>query len=176
MKHVLLTSAAIIALGLTACSTTDSTSTMAKAESAQVEKAADAKAAETKVAKAEDKKESKKDGKKQKGLSQTFTATPEQVKTATLIAMKKVGFNIKKDGGMKIQGKRSNKIGLAVGSGGEKMYAEILPMEGGQTGVHVRTKKTLVGIVGQKNWDDEVMELIIESLGKMNSATPMSTS
>lgn len=166
MTKLLTTTILGLTLGLAACSTTpESSSTMAKSEASQMDKAAEAKMSEDK---AKSDKSSKKDSKK--GLSKSFSATPAQVKTATLVAMKKIGFKIKKESDTKIEGKRSNKVGLAVGSGGEKMYAEIMPGEGGITSVHVRTKKTFVGIVGQKNWDDEVLELISESLASADAS------
>ena len=171
MKHILIIAATSLAIGLGGCSTTpDTAGPVTTAETAQTEKTS-----EETVSKAEAKAEKKKDAKKEKGLTKTFNSTPEQVKTATLVAMQKVGFKIKKEDGLKIEGKRSNKVGLAVGSGGEKMRAEILPMDGGQTGVFVRTKKTFVGIVGQKNWDDEVMELITESLEGGTISQPLAS-
>lgn len=80
--------------------------------------------------------------------------------------MQKNGFLLKDTSGYTLEGKRSNKIGLMVGSGGEKMMAKIVPMDDGKSEVTVRTKKTFVGIAGQKNWDDEVMDMIEKALSK----------
>jgi len=158
-KHLILSAVAATAL-ITGCASTSSPDANSATMTKPVAEApmSDTKVGDAKMDKAKDV------GADRKGLTQTFSATPEEVKTATLVAMKKIGFTIKKDEGMMIEGKRSNKVGLMVGSGGEKMKSEIIPLEGGMTAVNVRTKKTFVGIAGQKNWDDEVMELIAEAL------------
>ena len=62
----------------------------------------------------------------------------------------------KKDTPLSIESKRSNKIGLVVGSGGEKLFVGIKDLGNGKTEVTVTTKKTMLGYVGQKNWNEEV--------------------
>ena len=85
-----------------------------------------------------------------------LTAKPEAVHAAALQALAGIGCDVKKDTPLAIEGKRSNKIGLAVGSGGEKLFVEIKDLGDGKTEVTVTTKKTMLGIVGQKLWNDEI--------------------
>lgn len=82
---------------------------------------------------------------------------------AALQALAGIGCEIKKDTADAIEGKRPNKIGLAVGSGGEKLYVAVKDLGDGKTELKVTTKKTLVGIVGQKLWNAEVAKQISES-------------
>ncbi len=85
-----------------------------------------------------------------------LNATPEKVHEAALMALASVGCKVKQDTPTRIEGKRSNKVGLAVGSGGEKLFVDIKDLGDGKTEVRVVTKKTMVGIVGQKLWNEEV--------------------
>ncbi len=85
-----------------------------------------------------------------------LTAKPEAVHAAALQALAGIGCEVKKDTPLAIEGKRSNKIGLAVGSGGEKLFVELKDLGEGKTEVKVTTKKTMVGLVGQKLWNEEV--------------------
>ncbi|MBP9914179.1 MAG: hypothetical protein KBF26_12325 [Opitutaceae bacterium] len=92
------------------------------------------------------------------------TATPLAAHDAALQALAGIGCEIKKDTADLIEGKRSNKIGLAVGSGGEKLFVAIKDLGEGQTEVKVTTKKTMLGIVGQKHWNDEVAKQIADTV------------
>ncbi len=85
-----------------------------------------------------------------------LNATPAKVHEAALMALASVGCKVKQDTPTRIEGKRSNKVGLAVGSGGEKLFVDIKDLGDGKTEVKVVTKKTMVGIVGQKLWNEEV--------------------
>ncbi len=85
-----------------------------------------------------------------------LTAKPEAIHAASLEALAAIGCTVKKDSPTSIEGKRGNKIGLAVGSGGEKLFVTIKDLGEGKTELKVVTKKTLVGIVGQKLWNEEV--------------------
>lgn len=85
-----------------------------------------------------------------------LTATPDQVHAASLEALASIGCKVKKDSPTHIEGKRSNKIGLAVGSGGEKLFIEIKDLGDGKTELKVVTKKTMAGYVGQKLWNEQV--------------------
>ena len=166
MKKLLTLSAIGLVFALGACSTTPETKTTSTAEAASMKAGAETEMKagtedEMKKAKKKDKKKDKK-----KGLSRVFDASADDAKQATLTAMQKNGFLLKDTSGYVLEGKRSNKIGLMVGSGGEKMMANIVPMDDGKTEVTVRTKKTFVGIAGQKNWDDEVMDMIEKALSE----------
>lgn len=117
-----------------------------------------AKDPESKAATAEEK-----DGKKNV-TTFVLTATPEAAHTAALQALAAIGCEIKKDSPLAIEGKRKNKVGLAVGSGGEKLFVVLKDLGNGSTEVTVTTKKTLVGIVGQKLWNEEVAKQIRETV------------
>lgn len=107
--------------------------------------------------------DAEKDGKKNITVA-TIAATPEAVHQAALQALAAVGAEIKKDTPLAIEAKRPNKIGLAVGSGGEKLFVEIKAVAEGKTELKVSTKKTLMGIAGQKLWNDEVAKQVSEAL------------
>jgi hypothetical protein len=93
-----------------------------------------------------------------------LAAKPEAVHGAALQALASVGCEVKKDTPTAIEGKRSNKIGLAVGSGGEKLFVEIKDLGDGKTELKVTTKKTMLGIVGQKLWNEEVANQIKDAV------------
>lgn len=84
------------------------------------------------------------------------------VHDAALQALAGIGCEVKKDTADLIEGKRPNKVGLAVGSGGEKLFVTIKDAGNGRTEFKVTTKKTLLGIAGQKRWNDEVAAKIVE--------------
>ena len=94
----------------------------------------------------------------------TLTATSDKVHAAALEALAAIGCKVKSDSPTQIEGKRSNKVGLAVGSGGEKLFIAIKALEGGKTELTVTTKKTLAGIVGQKLWNEEVANHIRDAV------------
>lgn len=96
---------------------------------------------------AKDKAVADDDGKKNV-TTLVLAATPDTVHTAALQALAAIGCEIKKDSPLAIEGKRKNKVGLAVGSGGEKLFVNLKDAGDGKTEVTVTTKKTLVGIVG----------------------------
>lgn len=92
------------------------------------------------------------------------TAKLDAVHGAALQALAAIGCEIKKDAPTEIEAKRPNKMGLAVGSGGEKLFVTLKDLGDGKVEVTVRTKKTMVGLVGQKLWNDEVAKQISESV------------
>jgi hypothetical protein len=52
---------------------------------------------------------------------------------------------------------RWHKIGVFVGSGGETVSVSLSAASDGKIDVVVRTKKSIVGIVGQNYWDEPVL-------------------
>lgn len=93
-----------------------------------------------------------------------LTATPEKVHAAVLEALASVGATVKKDTPTEIESKRSNKVGFVVGSGGEKILVSIKDLGQGKTELKVVTKKTVLGIAGQKLWNDEVANKVRDAL------------
>ena len=104
-----------------------------------------------------------KDGKKNT-TTLVLTAKPDAVHAAALQALASIGCEIKKDTPDAIEAKRPNKAGLAVGSGGEKLFVAIKDMGDGKTELKVITKKTMLGIVGQKLWNLEVAQQISDAV------------
>lgn len=137
MNIIKMTALGALAFTLTACATTTSPSTP-KAE----KPAASAQAT----------------------TGTTFTASVAEANAAAVSALKQSGFDIKTNSEAMITGNRPRKIGALVGSGGEKITVKLTPVGTGQTMVDVKTKKTFVGIVGQKIWDEPVMTAIAAEL------------
>ena len=144
MKLTTLIAPAALALSLGACATTSQTTD------------ASTQTAEATIANA----------KPEKGLAQVFETDIKAAMMATRGALEKYGFEITEESDDGFEAKRKSKVGVFVGSGGEKMIVKFDEADAG-TRVHVRTKKTLVGIAGQKNWDDEVMSAITDSIAAM---------
>lgn len=111
-------------------------------------------------AQAKDKAESAETENKKNTTVVVLEATAEAVHAAALQALAGIGCEIKKDTPAAIEAKRPNKVGLAVGSGGEKLFVEIKDKGDGKTELKVTTKKTMLGIVGQKLWNEEVASQI----------------
>ena len=57
-------------------------------------------------------------------------------------------------------------MGFFVGSGGETIGLWLATLAPDKTEVKVTTSKSVVGIAGQKNWDDAVIAEITKTLGK----------
>lgn len=99
------------------------------------------------------------------GLAVTFEKPLEQVQTAAVDALVVVGVEIKKQEPGFVEGKRKNKVGAFVGSGGEVLSVKLTAVDAGKTEVKVRTTKTFVGRAGQKVWDQPVIDEMTKSLG-----------
>ena len=94
-----------------------------------------------------------------------FNQPMDKVQTAAINAATVLGFEIKKQQPDYIEGVRPRKLGLAVGSGGEKVEVWLTTSGDGKIGVKVRTGKTLLGYAGQRNWDDEMLAEMRKELG-----------
>jgi hypothetical protein len=86
-----------------------------------------------------------------------FAQSTERTQRAARDALTVLGFEIKKAEPLYVEGYRPRKIGMFVGSGGETAGVWLEPMGPDQTRVLVDTAKSLVGIAGQKDWDDEIL-------------------
>lgn len=104
-----------------------------------------------------------KDGKKNV-TTFVLAAKPDTVHAAALQALAAIGCEVKKDSPLAIEGKRGNKVGLAVGSGGEKLFVTLKDLGDGKVEIAVTTKKTMLGYVGQKLWNEEVAKQIRETV------------
>ena len=94
-----------------------------------------------------------------------FTHPIEKARQGALDALVVLGFDVKKQDPTYIEGFRPRKVGLFVGSGGETVGVWLEPVGEQQTRVRVDTAKSFVGIVGQKNWDAEVLGQMEKTLG-----------
>lgn len=57
-------------------------------------------------------------------------------------------------------------MGLAVGSGNETVKVSMTGMGPQKTSVNVKTEKAMLGLAGQKNWDQQVIAEMTKSLGQ----------
>jgi hypothetical protein len=99
-----------------------------------------------------------------KGVQSTVSYPLEAVKKAAADALTVIGCTIKKDESAYVEGVRTRKVGVFVGSGGETVSVALSPAADGKTSVDIRTKKTFVGGAGQKNWDQAVLDEIMKDL------------
>ena len=95
-----------------------------------------------------------------------FQQPIEQVQKAAVDALVVTGFNVAKQELTYVEGFRPRKIGLFVGSGGETVGIWLASQGPNKTEVRVDTAKSFVGIVGQKNWDAEILNEMTKSLTK----------
>lgn len=99
-------------------------------------------------------------------VSVAFDYPATAVQKAAVDALTVVGCDIEKSDTGYVQGFRSHKVGVFVGSGGETIGVWIVPVSDAKATAKVETSKSLVGIVGQKDWDTEVIDAMRTSLAK----------
>lgn len=88
-----------------------------------------------------------------------------QVQKAAIDALTDNGFVISKSVAELVQGSRPHKMGAMVGSGGESAGVWLSAQGADKTAVKVSTAKSMVGIVGQKDWDKDIIAAMDKSLG-----------
>jgi hypothetical protein len=107
---------------------------------------------------------------KEKGEQQRFFPAPlATVKEAAVNALSALEFEVKKDKGQEIEAHKKRRVGVFVGSGGEKVVLRFDEAEeGGQKGTRVtgETKKGFVGRAGEKSWTNAVQDQTGCMLGK----------
>ncbi len=86
-----------------------------------------------------------------------FDQSLEKARQAVIDTLVVTGFDIKKQEDFYIEGFRPRKFGLVVGSGGETVGVWLESLDENRTKVLVKTAKSLAGIVGQKNWDENIL-------------------
>lgn len=94
-----------------------------------------------------------------------------KVREAGLRALTFVGCEIKQNRPLYLSGRRPNKFGVFVGSGGETVEIFLAPMEGGAR-VWVDTDMSFVGIAGQQGWNDQVLAEMQRILGGPQTTPP----
>jgi hypothetical protein len=108
------------------------------------------------------------------GLTVSFDKPMAEVQKAAIDALTVVGVDVKKQDPNYVEGKRSHKVGVFVGSGGEVLSVALTAVSPQKTEATVRTTKTFVGRMGQKVWDQDVVNEMAKSLGVSSpaAATP----
>lgn len=94
------------------------------------------------------------------GKTLTVDKSLQEAHKSALQALTKLDCEIKADTATYVAGFRRRHIGVLVGSGGETLKIWLEEISATQSRVTVSTSKSLLGIAGQKNWDDEVAALI----------------
>jgi len=97
-----------------------------------------------------------------KAPAAVYQAPIAKVREAGIRALTFVGCKMKIDEPYHLRGRRPNKVGLFVGSGGESVEIFLYPKSENETQVWVDTDLSFVGIAGQQSWNDQVV-------GQMNS-------
>ncbi len=92
----------------------------------------------------------------------------DKVHEAALRGLTAVGCEIQRNEPYFVSGKRPNKFGLLVGSGGETVKIFLLPSGEKETRVWVDTDLSFAGIAGQQGWDDQVLASMRDTLGRAN--------
>lgn len=95
-----------------------------------------------------------------------FAQPADVVAKAAVDALVVHGFDVEKKEPFYIEGFRPRKIGFFVGSGGETLGIWLQPLEPSKTRVQVKTALSVVGIVGQRDWDEEILAEMKKVLAK----------
>ena len=106
------------------------------------------------------------------GVQATLDHPIQVAQKAAVNALTVIGCTIKKEDPTYVEGKREHKVGVFVGSGGETVSVTLTPAGDGKVSVNIRTKKSFVGMAGQKNWDQPVLDEMLKSLNAPAAATP----
>jgi hypothetical protein len=106
------------------------------------------------------------------GVQATLDHPIQVAQKAAVNALTVIGCTIKKEDPTYVEGKREHKVGVFVGSGGETVSVTLTAAGDGKVSVNIRTKKSFVGMAGQKNWDQPVLDEMLKSLSAPAAATP----
>jgi len=106
------------------------------------------------------------------GMTVTFDKPLAAVQKAAVDALTVVGVDVKKQEPNYVEGKRGHKVGVFVGSGGEVLSVALTAVGPDNTEAKVRTTKTFVGRMGQKFWDQDVVNEMAKALGVSPPAAP----
>jgi hypothetical protein len=98
------------------------------------------------------------------GEGVVFGAPLARTQEAATNALAVHGFDIKKQESGYIEGTRPRKVGLFVGSGGETVGVWMDSVGNDRTRVLVKTGKSVVGIAGQRTWDDKIIAEMTKEL------------
>jgi hypothetical protein len=88
------------------------------------------------------------------------------VQKAALDSLIVSGFEIQKTEPLYVEGMRPHRVGLVVGSGGETVGVWLEALSDSRTAVRVDTAKSLLGIAGQRKWNEDILNEMSKTLGK----------
>jgi hypothetical protein len=95
-----------------------------------------------------------------------FQVPIENVRPAAARALVYVGCKVDTQEDFYVAGKRPQKMGFFVGSGGETVRLFLYPKSPAITHVWVDTDLSFVGMAGQQGWNTQVMEELTRILNK----------
>lgn len=95
---------------------------------------------------------------------QVYAKNVDEVRQAGLRALTFIGCEIKTQEPLFLSGRRPNKMGLFVGSGGETVNVLLYPQSDTETHVWVETHKSFFGIAGQQGWNKQLADQMTELL------------
>lgn len=89
-----------------------------------------------------------------------------EVRRAAEDALVAAGFEVQNRQALYVDGERPRRVGVFIGSGGERAGIWLEAIEEDRTRIRVRTARTFVGGAGQRNWDDVLLSEIDRSLAR----------
>jgi hypothetical protein len=98
-----------------------------------------------------------------KDVDQIVAYPMNQVLEAAKLAMATYGCDIKKEKPDSVECTRSRRMGVFMGSGGEKVTVRVTS-KGAETQVVVKTGKGFVGRLAKKNWSTPIFNEILKNL------------
>jgi len=94
----------------------------------------------------------------------TVDSPVARVQTAAVDVLAAAGFDLDRIEPNYVEGYHPRDAGALVASGGETVGIWIEPVTQEKSRMRVDTARSLVGIVGQKSWNDEVIDAIRDRL------------
>ena len=88
---------------------------------------------------------------------EVFYETMEDTQAAAVEALTALGFEIKKNEAMYVEGYRPIKVNLKARSGGETIGVWLKPVGKSKIDVKVNTAKSRLSVVKQKSWNNELI-------------------
>jgi len=98
-----------------------------------------------------------------KDVDTTVAYPAAAVLAAAKLALDTFGCSVKKERPDYLECTRDRRIGVVLGSGGEKVTVQ-LSEAGGETRVQIKTGKGFVGRLGKKNWSTPIFDEMVKTL------------
>jgi len=100
------------------------------------------------------------------GSSTVFGKPSAVVQKAAVDSLVVTGFEIQKTEPLYVQGFRPHRVGVVVGSGGETVGVWLERLGDSRTGVRVDTARSMLGLAGQRVWNEDILNEMSKTLGK----------